>query len=186
MDKIGRTEIQRLFLIEGLPEPLTRATAHLQYFDNYVTGTRLRLRSIRNPETKEWTHVLQQRRFASEGDLSQVNIAEIFLDETEHEQLKAFEGNEIRKNRYFHEVDGRMTAFDVFLGPLWGLNIAKIEFDSLKKATDFEAPFFALFEITDEPFFDGGSLYDKKFDDVQAAVERLEPLAKGIEDRNID
>lgn len=186
MDKTGRTEIQRLFLIEGLPEPLTRASAHLQFFDNYVTGTRLRLRSIRNPETREWTHILQRRRLVDEGDLSRIVLAEIYLDEAEYEQFRVFEGNEIRKNRYYHEFDGRMATFDVFLGPLWGLNIAKVEFDSIDDAVVYEPPIFALFEVTGEAFFDGSSLYNKKFEDVQAAVERHQPLMKSIEDRNVD
>ena len=61
MDKTARTELYRLFLIERLPEPLTPMSAHIQLFDNYIENTRLRLRNIRVPETKEWRHVLQQR-----------------------------------------------------------------------------------------------------------------------------
>jgi CYTH domain-containing protein len=174
MDKTGRTEIRRLFLTEGLPEPLTRASAHLQFFDNYVTGTRLRLRNIRQPETKEWTHILQQRRFPNDGDLSHVTVEEIFLDEAEYAQFEAFEGNEIRKYRYFHEFDGRMVAFDVYLGPLWGLNVATVEFDSADDAAAYDPPPFAVFEVTGEPFFDGTSLYESNFEDVRAAVEKLD------------
>ena len=184
MDKSGRIEIQRLFLVENLPEPLTRASAHLQYFDNYITGTRLRLRTVRTPETKEWKHLLQQRRLLNEGDLSRLSAAEIVLDEAEFGQFQIFEGNEIRKNRYFHEFDERVVAFDVYLGNLWGLNVAKVGFDSVADAENYQPPFFALFEVTGEAFFDGASLYDKKFEDVQAAVEKLEPLVKSIEDRS--
>ncbi|HEX2640811.1 MAG TPA: hypothetical protein VHL50_09580, partial [Pyrinomonadaceae bacterium] len=87
MDKTNRTEIQRLFLLEGLPEPLTRASRHLQIFDNYISKTRLRLRSVRVPETKVWTHILQQRFPANAGDLSCLKVAEIYLDEGEYERF---------------------------------------------------------------------------------------------------
>ena len=60
MDKTARTETRRIFLLHNLPEPLTRASRHLQIFDNYIENTRLRLRSVRIPETKTWTWILQQ------------------------------------------------------------------------------------------------------------------------------
>lgn len=186
MNKTGRTEIQRLFLIEGLPQPLTPASAHLQIFDNYITGTRLRLRSIRDPEKRDWTHILQQHHFPAAGGLSSAKVFEIHLNEAEYEQFKVFEGNEIRKNRYFHEFDGQQVIFDVFLGDLWGLNIAKVESNSVEAAADHEPPPFAVFEVTAEEFFSGRSLVNKKFEDVRAAVARLEPLVKGIDDRGFD
>jgi hypothetical protein len=43
-DKTAQTELHRIFLIEGLPDPLTPASAHLQLFDNYIENTRLRIR----------------------------------------------------------------------------------------------------------------------------------------------
>ena len=44
--------------------------------------------------------------------------------------FEQFEGHEIRKNRYFHEFDLVNFAFDVYLGDLWGLNTARVDFDS--------------------------------------------------------
>lgn len=186
MDKTNRTEIQRLFLLEGLPEPLARASSHIQIFDNYISDTRMRLRSVRVPETREWTHILQQRFPSKAGDLSCVKFAEIYLNDVEYERFRVFEGNEIRKNRYFHEFDGRVIAFDLFLGNLWGLNMARVDFNGLEAAAEYEAPRFALFEVTNERFFDGDSLVNKKFEDVQAAVMKLEPLVNGIEETSVD
>ena len=68
MNKPAMTELHRLFLIERLPEPLTRASAHLQLFDNYIENTRIRLRNIRDPYSKTWTRILQQRFAAVEGE----------------------------------------------------------------------------------------------------------------------
>ena len=172
MDKTSKTEIHRSFLIESLPEPLARASSHIQIFDDYVENTRIRLRSIRNPQTNEWTRILQQRFPFAENDLSFLKIAEIYLNEDEYNKFKGFEGREIRKNRYFHEFDGKMFAFDVYLGKLWGLNMARVEFESADDLRKFEPPPFLVFEVTDNPFFFGQRLVSKEFADVQMEVAR--------------
>lgn len=173
LDKTSRTELCRTFLIEALPEPLTRASSHLQIFDNYIHGTRLRLHGVRVPEKKEWTNTLQQRFPLHNGDGAEWKIAEIHLNEAEHEHLRIFEGTEIRKNRYFHEFDGRMFAFDVYLGPLWGLNRARVEFETKEELQDFIPPPFAVFEVTNEVFFFDENLVERKFEDVQAEMARI-------------
>ena len=169
-DKTYRTEFHRTFLIEALPEPLTPQSSHLQIFDNYVHETRLRLRLIRVPETKEWTHILQQRFPVDPEHRGEWKYAEIFLNDAEYEHFKPFEGNEIRKNRYFHEYDGRMFAFDIYLGPLWGLNRARVEFASAEELAAFEPPPWAVIEVTNNVFFDDANLVNVHFNDVQNAL----------------
>ena len=173
MDKTNRTEMHRAFLVEGLPEPLTRASAHIQIFDNYIEGTRLRIRSVRDPETAVWTRIMQQRFPANEGDLSTLKFSEIYLNDAEYAHFEIFEGTEIRKNRYFHEFDRRTFGFDVYLGKLWGLNIARVEFETAAELDQFEPPPFAVVEITNDPFFLGEILVTKSFDDVRSEVSKL-------------
>jgi CYTH domain-containing protein len=167
MDKTNRTEFHRLFLFENLPGPLTRASSHLQIFDNYIQETRMRLRSIRIPETNEWRWTLQQRFPEHTGDLLSWKVADIFLNETEYHIFERFAGREIRKNRYFHEYDGREFAFDVFLGKLWGLNIARADFADSKEMEAFEPPPFAVIEVSSIPLFSGENLVDKNFEQVR-------------------
>ncbi len=173
MDKTNKTEFLRTFLIEALPEPLTRASRHLQFFDNYIANTRMRLRNLRDPLTKEWTHILQQRFPAQSDDVSCLKIAEIYLNEAEYGRFQLFEGNEIRKNRYFHEFDRKSFSFDVYLGELWGVNIARVEFDSADAMKTFEPPPFAVFEVTNDPFFLGDNLVFRKLADVQNEVAKI-------------
>ena len=173
MDKTSRTEMHRSFLIEGLPEPLTRASAHIQIFDNYIPDTRLRLRSVRDPGTATWTRILQQRFPAVENDLSCLKVSEIYFNEAEYAHFQIFEGSEIRKNRYFHEFDSRTVAFDVFLGKLWGLNIARVEFEAESELREFEPPPFAVIEVTHDPFFSGEILVTKDLEDVRAEMVDL-------------
>ncbi len=167
MDKTSRTEFRRTFLIEQLPEPLTRASEHLQYFDNYISNTRMRLRTMRDPATRSWTWILQQREPEEPDSLSVIKIAEIFLNEREHAQFEIFEGSEIRKNRYFHEFDGCQYSFDVYLGPLWGLNTAFVEFESTEEMAAFIPPPFIFSEVTDDRFFFGDELVEMNFSNVQ-------------------
>lgn len=180
MDKTSRIELRRVFLLENLPEPLTRASRHLQIFDNYIENTRLRLRSVRVPETKAWTWILQQITLFE--DFSKREIAEIYLNEFEHAAFEIFEGrevikneraetNEIRKNRYFYDSGDREVEIDIFLGGLWGLNLAKVYFETMEELREFKPPPFSILEVTRNEFFIGANLVGKTFSDVQAEFE---------------
>lgn len=172
-NKIYTTEFRRTFLTEGLPEPVKPADTHLQIFDNYIPNTRMRLRSVRVPETKQWTRILEHRFPFDENDLTMWNVSQIYLDEGEYEVFKGFEGREIRKNRYFYEVDGKAVEIDIFLGDLWGLNIAKTVFENGDQLGAFGGIDFALKEVTRDPFFVNSNLVGKVFGDVQAHLSQF-------------
>ena len=180
MNKTYREEYRRLFLIAELPEPLTRASSHLQIFDNYIKNTRLRLRSVRDPETKLWNFSMQQQIFPGE-DLAHLKYAEIHLDEKEHQVFESFEErnvkqnervttNEIRKNRYFFDYYNRQLEIDVFLGDLWGLNLVKTTFKNLTELRDYSLPSFAVKEITADKFFAGENLVGKILEDITKRI----------------
>ena len=175
MNKTALPRHCRLFLVERLPEPLEPKSAHLQIFDNYIEGTRLRLRLVRDPASKDWTRILQQTIVIDDADLISTKLAEIHLNEAEYSNFEQFEGREIRKNRYFHEFDRVSFAFDVYLGDLWGLTTALVEFDTAGEAKQFEPPPFAVFEITNEPFFFGKNLVGRTFEDVQKRLAQIGP-----------
>ncbi len=177
MNELYKTEFRRVFLIRDLPEPLTRASSHLQIFDNYIEATRLRIRSIRVPETKQWTFVLEQRFAANGNDLSVWKVSEIRLNDAEHKIFEQFEGreisrneraetNEVRFNRYFYDYDNKQLALDVFLGALWGLNLAKAFFKTEREMREFEKPEFTVAEITNNRNFTGANLVGKKLSEI--------------------
>lgn len=173
MNRTYQTEFRRLFLIQELPEPLTRASQHLQIFDNYIENTRLRLRRVRVPHTKEQSWMLEHRFPANENNRGVWKISEMFLLEDEYQIFEQFEGREIRKNRYFYELDDKQIAIDLYLGGLWGLVTAKAEFENEDEMLHFEAPSFAIHEITNDSFFAGENLVGKTFADIQAEFEKL-------------
>ncbi len=179
MNKTFRTEFRRLFLLQGLPDGVKPADEHLQIFDNYVENTRLCLRSIRKPHTKEWTYIFRQLQ--PNNDFSRFEISEIYLNEAEHAALEIFEGrkisqnervetNEIRMNRYFFEN----LEIDVFLGKeIWGLCLATVRFETLEAMQIFEKPKFAALEVTGNEFFIGKNLIGKTFADVQMEFAKI-------------
>jgi CYTH domain-containing protein len=179
-DSSYQTIYERTFLLEKLPEPLTRSSEHLQFFDNYIENTRLCLRTLRVPKTKEYTYFLEQKFPDNENELSVWNVSRIFLNESEHQAFELFEGreikknervetNEIRYNRYFLEYQGKKIEIDVYLGKeIWGLVLGRILFETFAEMQDFELPVFAVLETTNNRFFVGDNLIGKTFADVQA------------------
>src|SRR5499426_4072160 len=101
--KYARIERERRYLLQDLPEGLSRADHHLQITDNYITGTRLRLRKVRDPRTNKWVVKFTQKFAPDPTDLSRTIITNTYLNATEAEMLSSFEANEIRKNRYRFE-----------------------------------------------------------------------------------
>ncbi|MFT3744537.1 MAG: hypothetical protein QM785_09585 [Pyrinomonadaceae bacterium] len=178
MNKTAQVELHRLFLVERLPEPLTPASSHLQIFDNYIPNTRLRLRKIRDPYANKWTRVLQQRFPVIEEHGTVTKLAEIYLNDAEYAAFERFEGREIRKNRYFHEVDRVAVAFDIFLGPLFGLTTARVDLETKEALENYLPPPFFVFEVSNDPFFAGENLVGRNFGEIQAEVAKIGETVK--------
>lgn len=170
--KYARIERERRFLLSKLPEGLTRASRHVQITDNYITNTRLRLRRIRVPETKERVWKLTQKFAPDSSGFSRTVITNIYLSAEEYEVFSIFEGNELRKNRYPFEHEGRSFGIDVFLGVLWGLILAETEFETDEEMQDFKLPAFAVADVTNDVLFTGGRLVELSFEEIRAELQR--------------
>ncbi|HEV8204692.1 MAG TPA: hypothetical protein VGP98_10665 [Pyrinomonadaceae bacterium] len=172
--KYARVERERRYLLRDLPEGLTRADPHLQITDNYMTGSRLRLRKVREPRTNKWTAKLTQKFAPDPNDLSRTIITNTYLNALEAETFGTlFNSNEIRKNRYHFEFEGRKFSADMFLGDLFGLVLAEVSFETDEELDNFQSPPFALADVTNEPLFTGGRLAELTFSDVRAEIARL-------------
>ena len=168
--KYARIERERRYLLADLPEGLTRADPHLQITDNYITGTRLRLRKVREPRTNKWTVKFTQKFAPNAEDLSRTIITNTYLNALEAETLSMFNANEIRKNRYYFEFEGRRFQVDMFLGDLFGLVLAETDFDTDEELERFPKPAFAIAEVTDDPVFSGGRLCELTFAEVRQHI----------------
>ena len=170
--KYARVERERRYLLPDLPEGLTRADHHLQITDNYITGTRLRIRKVRDPRTNKWVVKFTQKFAANGEDLSHTIITNTYLNAIEAETLGIFEANEIRKNRYPFEFGGQKFSVDMFLGDLFGLVLAEVSFETDEELNKFQKPAFALVDVTNIEIFSGGRLSQLTFADIRKEIER--------------
>lgn len=168
--KYAHIERERRYLLRDLPEGITRPDPHLQITDNYLTGTRLRLRKVRDPRTNKWTVKFTQKFAPDPADLSRTIITNTYLNALEAEVLSVFNSNEIRKNRYPFDFAGRRFSVDMFLGDLFGLVMAEVSFETDEELENFVKPPFALAEVTNEELFSGGKLCELTFSEIRAAI----------------
>src|SRR5207244_9190536 len=138
--KYACVERERRYLLQDLPEGLTRADYHRQITDNYLTGTRLRIRKVRDPRTNKWVVKFTQKFAPNPKDLSRTMITNTYLNAIEADTLAVFEANEIRKNRYPFEFGGRKFSVDMFLGDLFGLVLAEASFETDEELDSFPKP----------------------------------------------
>jgi CYTH domain-containing protein len=168
--KYAHIERERRYLLEDLPEGVTRADHHLQITDNYITGTRLRIRKVRDPRTNKWVVKFTQKFAPNPGDLSRTIITNVYLNATEADTLSIFAANEIRKNRYYFDFDGRRFSVDMFIGDLFGLVLAETSFDTDEEMDSFPTPSFAIAEVTNNEIFSGGKLSELRYEDVRKEI----------------
>jgi CYTH domain-containing protein len=170
--KYARLERERRYLLQDLPEGLTRASPHVQITDNYLTGTRLRLRKVREPQTNKWTVKLTQKFAPNPADFSRTIITNIYLSALETEALAISDANEIRKNRYWFEFEGRKFSVDMFLGDLFGLVLAEVSLETDEELDHYPRPPFAIADVTNHELFTGGRLSELSFADIREAILR--------------
>lgn len=170
--KYARVERERRYLLQDLPEGMNRASPHLQITDNYITGTRLRIRKMRDPQTNKWTVKFTQKFAPDTEDFSRTIITNIYLNALEAETLAVFEANEIRKNRYPFEFEGRKFSVDMFLGDLFGLVLAEVSFETDEELDNFPKPPFAIADVTSSELFTGGKLCELAFTDIREEIVR--------------
>ena len=176
--KYARVERERRYLLRDLPEGVTRADPHLQITDNYMTGSRLRLRKVREPRTNKWTAKLTQKFAPDPNDLSRTIITNTYLNALEAETLSVFNANEIRKNRYHFDYEGRKFSVDMFLGDLFGLVLAEVGFETDDEIDNYPQPRFAIADVTNNPLFTGGRLCELTFSEVREEILRSGLITK--------
>lgn len=163
----------RRFLLREFPAGLTRASHHLQIYDNYITNTRLSLRKQRDPHTNERTKLLRQKTLLHDDANNTIcetfAITEMLLTPAEYEIISIFETNETRKNCYFYRHGEHELTIDFYLGDLLGLTIARVNFADDKQARNFILPEFAANEVTHHELFDSARLSEMTLDDLRTA-----------------
>lgn len=171
--KYSKIERERRYLLQDLPEGLSRADPHVQITDNYITGTRLRIRKVREPRTNKWTVKFTQKFAPDPQDFSRTVITNTYLNALEAESLSMFDANEIRKNRYRFDYESKTFSVDMFLGDLFGLVLAEVNFETDEELDSFQKPPFAIADVTNNLLFTGGNLSQVKFEDIRSELRRV-------------
>lgn len=151
--KYARLESERRYLVKPEFEfDLTRGPFR-RITDQYITGTLLRLRQIELPNNEGFQYKLCKKYEPLSS--STIPITNLYLTLTEYDTLSALSGSRLSKRRYGLEEKGRVFSIDVFEDRLESLALAETDVSSEEFVP---VPAWATQEVTDDPFFQGGTL----------------------------
>ncbi|MAS54760.1 MAG: hypothetical protein CMJ44_09100 [Pimelobacter sp.] len=147
--KYAVVERERRYLVAGVPDGVVVTR---DIVDRYVTGTRLRLREVREPDGIV-TRKLGQKVRLDEGP-AEVACTNFYLDDAEWEVLAALPGRHLRKRRHIVERDGLRVAIDEHED---GTLVAEID-DGDQPSTLVPDWLDIVQDVTDDESWTGGSL----------------------------
>jgi len=155
--KYTRVEYERRFLVSPHADWRSAVESYSKTFeDKYLQDSRLRLRILTDSDTGRRVIKLNKKFESPSPYFRTVN--RILLSQSEYDLLEGLEGDRLRKIRYYQHYRGRVFSIDVFEGELDGLVLCETEADGLEDLMSAEPPPFAKHEVTDDRFFEGGSL----------------------------
>jgi CYTH domain-containing protein len=160
--KYARAEIERRFLLAGVPEGADVLAVH-EIDDRYIDGTRVRLRRmalVGGPTQLKLTQKLP----APDGGARQGELTTLYLSGAEHAAFARLPAAELRKSRLSIAPYG----VDVFHGELEGLYLAEAEFTTMEDAAALVPAPFCRAEVTSDRRFTGGELARANGEQVRA------------------
>ena len=173
--KYTRVEYERRFLVSSNSNWQCSVEPYSKTFeDKYLRGTRLRLRILTDSDTGRRVIKLT-KKFESASPYFRT-ISRIILSDTEYERLNHLEGDCLTKTRYYHTFRARVFSVDVFQGELDGLVLCETEADDLDDLMSIEPPPYATPEVTEDSFFDGGSLCHTRHNELLNKLAQFQQL----------
>lgn len=144
------TEIERKFLVDG---PLSFRGRGRVMQQGYIAldpdGTEVRIRL----EDERCTLAVKRG-----GGMTRTEIEIDVARETAEALWALTEGRRLSKNRFIMEHDGHAIEIDLYHGPLSGLVVAEVEFETEDRARAFAPPDWFGREITGDPVFRNNAL----------------------------
>jgi CYTH domain-containing protein len=171
--KYTRVEYERRFLVSAGSDWRRAVEDYSKTFeDNYIRGTRLRLRVLTDSDTARRVIKLT-KKFESPSPYFRT-ISRILLSRAEYELLDKLDGDRMTKTRYYHNHLGRIFSIDVFQDRLDGLILCETEADGLEDLMAARPPAYAKHEVTEDPFFEGGRLCRTTRDELISKLATLD------------
>jgi CYTH domain-containing protein len=145
------TEIERKFLLDGLPPQLAfaRRTAILQGYVALDGDTEVRVRRTPRADTLAIKHGGGGVRVEEELELGSRQADALW---------ELTEGRRVQKTRRMMRVEGLEVSVDEYVGELAGLVVAEVEFDDEQASREFMPPAWFGREVTGEPGYANRSL----------------------------
>lgn len=177
-ERYTRPEYERRFLVTGgsrwreLVEPYSKA-----FDDLYIRRTHLRLRTLTDSATGR-EFIKLTKKLESESPYVQLT-GSIPLSPMEYEFIAALEGDRLTKVRHYHFYRGNVFSIDVFEGELAGLVLCEVETGSIDALMRLDLPPYATMEVTEDPFFAGGSLSRASRAELTRKLESIEGRSNG-------
>ena len=162
--KYARAEIERRFLLAGVPEDADVLAVN-RIDDRYLDGTRVRLRRMAQDGGPTLLK-LTQKLPAPGPDGRQGALTTLYLSEDEYAAMAVLPAATLSKSRLSIAPYG----VDVFRGHLAGLVLAEVEFASAAQAAAFAPAAFCHAEVTADRRFTGGELVRARRAQVRAWV----------------
>ena len=143
-------EIERKFLIDRLPEDLTRYTCHNIQQAYLCTDPVIRIRR------QDDDYILT---YKSKGFLAREEYNLPLNQESYRHLLEKADGIILSKKRWLIPLQDDLTAeLDVFAAPYEGLYLAEVEFPSKEAAEAFTPPSWFGEEVTSSPLYHNSTL----------------------------
>ena len=100
-------------------------------------------------------------------------IVSTWLSEPEYAAFIALPGRFLRKRRHYFKPKGLSYGVDVFEDPLAGLVTCEFEGENEEELFSIPPPHFATREVTNDPFFTGGSLCRISAPELHAHMDQI-------------
>jgi len=171
--KYTRVEYERRFLVKpaadwkSIVQPYSKRLE-----DKYLSGTRLRLRTMTDLDTGR--RVIKLTKKEESPSPYYRTLSRILLAPAEFEIFNRLDGYPINKVRYYSNHRGNVYSLDVFEGELEGLVLSEVSTDGLGELMSIEPPAFAHHEVTEDEFFDGGNLCRTSHEELLVRLVSME------------
>jgi CYTH domain-containing protein len=156
--KYACLEVECRYLLDRIPDGLLDRPKGWIITDRYFPNTRLRLRHMKAVSGDENIYKLTQKYRSEAQSAYEATVTNEYLTEAEYHLFEALEAGILQKRRYGYTMQNHSFSIDVFDGRHQGLILAELELEEVPEPHALVPPSFALKDVTEDPFFTGGSL----------------------------
>lgn len=166
-EKYAVGEYERRFLLADRPHDIVDPRAIV---DEYISDTRLRLRTVAWHDTDQHDQKLGHKRRLVEGDPTGIMCTSLYLDDNEVAVLSLLPSRRLVKTRWRLNIGAVVASVDVFEESLEGLILMEIDLGDPALLKNFTPPSWVGPDVTRNERFTGGELAGLSFQDLAADI----------------